>query len=108
MAPTMDNNRQAARQRVLKAGKILFGRAGSIDCTVRDLSERGARLNVASPIGIPDVFNLLIGTDPLPRHCRVAWRKAIQIGVEFQGLKSSDIRIQPDITYDACVAYRHS
>ena len=80
----MDNNRQSNRQRVLKAGKISFGRAGIIDCTVRDLSELGACLKVASPLGIPDTFNLLFGADPQPRHCRIVWRKEKQIGVEFQ------------------------
>jgi hypothetical protein len=37
----------------LKAGKISFG-GGAIDCTVRNLSETGAALEVTTPVGIPE------------------------------------------------------
>ena len=40
------------RRRLLKAGTIEFG-GGVIDCTVRNLSEFGAALDVVSPVGIP-------------------------------------------------------
>jgi hypothetical protein len=53
-----------------------------IDCTVSNLSDRGARLKVESPIGIPDTFDLVLDNAPV-RCCRVTWRKATQIGVEF-------------------------
>jgi len=36
-----DEHRIAARHRVLKGGRIQFG-GGSIDCTVRNISETGA------------------------------------------------------------------
>ena len=77
--------RELVRQRVLKAGKIAFGRAGIIDCSVRNLSDRGALLQVESPLGIPDAFRLVIAPDPSARRCRVVWRKEKQIGVEFLG-----------------------
>ncbi|MFK4386305.1 hypothetical protein ABIA40_005713 [Bradyrhizobium sp. USDA 223] len=44
----MDERRDKARHRVLKAGTIEFG-GGAIDCTVRNLSDTGAALDVASP-----------------------------------------------------------
>jgi hypothetical protein len=37
---------------------------------------------VESPIGIPDTFDLMLDNAPA-RRCRVTWRKATQIGVEF-------------------------
>ena len=39
-------------------------------------------LKVESPIGIPDTFDLVLDHAPV-RSCRVTWRKATQIGVEF-------------------------
>jgi hypothetical protein len=78
----MNDNRRVARRRVLKGAKIAFGRAGIIDVTMRNISDRGACLRVASPVGIPDTFNLVM-VDGQIRPCRLVWRKEKEIGVEF-------------------------
>ena len=75
------NESRAPRWRTLKAGTIAFGGAG-IDCTVRNISATGAALDVASPVGIPDEFTLVI-EGLLRRACHVAWRKSGRIGVKF-------------------------
>jgi PilZ domain-containing protein len=73
-----------SRHRVLKGGKILFGRVAVIGCIVRNLSDTGACMQVDTPIGIPDAFNLSISAEPSVKACRVVWRKEKQIGVAFQ------------------------
>jgi PilZ domain len=78
----MEGNRIAPRRRVLKAGSIEFG-GGAIDCTVRNLSETGAALEVLSPLYIPDRFTLVIQTEQLERACHIVWRKERRIGVAF-------------------------
>lgn len=78
----LDSNRAAPRQRVLKSATIEFN-GGTIDCVVRNVSETGAALEVASPLGIPSEFNLLIPGNRLKHHCRVVWRKEKRIGVTF-------------------------
>lgn len=79
----LPERRKIARHRVLKGARITFGdHRVSIDCTVRNLSELGACLKVPSPVGIPDAFDLVL-TSKSVVHCRVTWRKATQIGVEF-------------------------
>ena len=80
-----DEHRIATRHRVLKGGRIQFG-GGSIDCTVRNLSETGAALDVTSPLGIPTEFMLV--ADGIQRPCRVVWRKEKRIGVTFEKEKS--------------------
>ena len=78
----MDEHRSEPRRRVLLTGKIVLDTGGVIDCTIRDRSNSGARLKVASVIGIPDKFALLIGTDE--RHAaNVTWRKQGELGVHF-------------------------
>lgn len=77
-----DNNRIARRQRVLKAGTIEFS-GGGIDCTIRNVSDTGAALDVTSPLGIPTDFNLVVKADALRRACRVVWRTPKRIGVTF-------------------------
>jgi hypothetical protein len=79
----MDERRSSKRQRILKAESIQIGGGGAIDCTVRNLSQFGAALDVQSPVGIPSEFVLVITGDGLRRPCSVAWRKAGRIGIRF-------------------------
>jgi hypothetical protein len=78
----MDEKRIVPRQRVLKAGTIEFG-GGGIDCTVRNLSETGAALEVVTPMFIPDRFTLFVPTEQLKRPCHIVWRRKKRIGVKF-------------------------
>jgi hypothetical protein len=78
----MDERRDKARHRVLKAGTIEFG-GGAIDCTVRNLSDTGAALDVSSPVGIPDHFSLFVQAGGIHLACTVIWRKEKRIGVRF-------------------------
>jgi hypothetical protein len=79
----MEERRKVPRQRVLKAGTILFNRAGGIDCRVRNMSAAGACLEVTSQVGIPADFVLVIAHDHLRQPCHVVWRTATKLGVEF-------------------------
>ena len=80
--PTQER-RNVARHRSLKRAQIVFkGHAATIDCTVRNLSDRGASLNVENSIGIPDSFDLVLD-HASGRDCRVTWRKVTRIGVAF-------------------------
>ncbi len=75
--------RKAARHRVFKGAHISFrGLHAAIDCVVRDYSDTGARLMVETPLGIPDKFDLVRENQPII-ECRIVWRKATQVGVEF-------------------------
>jgi hypothetical protein len=80
----MEERRKLPRHRTLKRGSIRFNRAAGIDCNVRNLSPAGACLDVASQIGIPDDFVLVIDADHLQQACPVIWRTATRVGVEFR------------------------
>lgn len=67
---------------MFKAGTIEFG-GGGIDCTVKNLSETGASLEVLSPLYIPDRFTLFVPSDQLKRRCHVVWRKQRRLGIAF-------------------------
>jgi hypothetical protein len=60
---------------------IAFSRT-QVGCIVRNVSDGGARLEVASVRGVPDAFDLLVPKHR-PQRCRVAWRSLKEIGVEF-------------------------
>jgi hypothetical protein len=78
----LETKRAALRQRVLKSASIEFN-GGVIDCVIRNISETGAALEVASPLGIPETFNLVTSGDHSRRRCQVAWRRDKRIGVAF-------------------------
>jgi hypothetical protein len=80
----MDERRKLPRHRTLKSGSISFNRAGGIDCRVRNVSPAGACLEVASQVGIPDDFVLVVEVDHLKQPCHVIWRTATRLGVEFR------------------------
>jgi len=79
----MDERRKVQRHRTLKAGSITFKRNAGVDCRVRNLSPAGACLEVASQIGIPDDFMLVVKVDHLKAPCHVIWRTATRLGVTF-------------------------
>jgi len=81
----MDEQRRNQRQRVLKAGKIAYG-GGSIviDCTIRNLSDTGARLQVPTSVAIPDRFEFTESATGKRRTATVMWRKGDLIGIRFE------------------------
>ena len=78
----MDKVPRVPRRRVLKAGSITFG-SSTINCTVHNVSETGAALEVVSPLYFPDRFTLIVQADRLKRPCHIVWRQGSRIGVAF-------------------------
>jgi hypothetical protein len=77
----MNEHRAAPRHRILKAKTISFG-GGTIDCTVCNLSETGAALEIVTPLFIPDRFTLIVQSEQLKRPCHI-WRNEKRMGVAF-------------------------
>ena len=79
----VNEKRIASRRRVLKTAFIIISdKAPKIECTVRNVSETGAALQVSTTIGIPQHFDVLI--DGARRHCRSQWRTDTKIGIMFE------------------------
>jgi hypothetical protein len=76
--------RQSPRGRALKGAKIAFNQKSSVmDCTVRNLTEKGALLKFASTVGIPERFDIMLDTERAYRPCKVVWRRDDSLGIEF-------------------------
>ena len=77
--------RLSPRRNTMIEATIVF-QAGRVrmDCIIRNLSETGAKLEVASVGGVPNTFDL-ITPGHRPHACRVAWRSLKEMGVEFVG-----------------------
>ena len=78
----LPERRRAPRRRVLKAARILIDKKSVISCTVRNVSDTGSRLEVASLLGIPELFELEIAGEPR-RPVRRVWVSSSGIGVDF-------------------------
>lgn len=77
------NARTSPRQRTFKGGAISFEIASGIECTVRNMSDRGACLDVKGSIPVPDDFHLIIKPEGVQRSCHVIWRTGSRVGVTF-------------------------
>jgi PilZ domain len=82
--------RSASRQKSFLQGRIFFnnGRT-SVDCVIRDISERGARLKFSGMTATPDVVELYIPNKDQSYRATVQWRNADEIGVGFDCDESS-------------------
>jgi hypothetical protein len=75
--------RSEPRPRTLKAGKIVFnGHFSVFDCVVRNLTKRGACLEISDTLGVPSHFDLVLA-DGTTRPCHLIWRFGDRIGVAF-------------------------
>lgn len=78
------DRRLTPRRRVLKGGVVAFNdHYSSLPCTVRDISDTGARLRIDGSMNAPDRFDLIIEIDGLEVPCEVVSRKASEIAVRF-------------------------
>ena len=83
MSENFVERRAHPRYRVFKGGRLAFHSGDGVECTVRNISPGGARVDVTSPISLPQSFMLLIEADHFQRLCRPIWSHDIQIGVAF-------------------------
>ena len=52
----MQERRKLTRSRVFKGAKIVLGNASVIDCAVRNVTNSGARVQIANTVDLPDVW----------------------------------------------------
>jgi diguanylate cyclase (GGDEF)-like protein len=82
--PMVSERRKARRQRVFKAGKIVLNDLHSVvDCTVRDLTDAGARLLLSSQFAAPPEFGLVLSGASGLRRVRLRWQRGNTLGVNF-------------------------
>jgi hypothetical protein len=80
----MEERRQLARHAVLKSAKIMFDNQPSrFDCTVCNITNDGACLNVAAATPVAESFALSFDNFRSTRACRVVWRQTDRLGVCF-------------------------
>jgi hypothetical protein len=80
--PTKHSKREVRRIRRLRAWIMVQGRMNS-ECQVLDISRSGVKLVAATPLAVPDRFDLAFFQGDQPRGCEVIWRHGKVLGVRF-------------------------
>jgi hypothetical protein len=76
--------RSAGRARSLLSGKLVIdGGRMSLDCVIRNMSSRGARVELAPSIDLPAKVGLLIIREGLLCDAKVVWRRKGETGLTF-------------------------
>jgi PilZ domain len=89
MASVINNLRSTPRSRVLKGAKIVSLNNWSVaDCTVRDLSETGAKIICGDQAAVKNEFRFLLPAENTIRPAKVVWRRDDLLGIEFTGPKT--------------------
>ena len=84
-----ENKRVAKRSRVLKGAKLVnMNNWSLVDCTIRDMSETGARLICGDQVAVANVFRFHVPSDNTIQQARVVWRRGELLGIEFIGEKT--------------------
>lgn len=82
-AEALEQRRVAKRMRVLKSAKIVLDNWRAIDCTLRDVSDTGAKILINSTSNVPQKFRLFFVADNTIRDAQIAWKQHDMLGVHF-------------------------
>jgi len=80
-----EDHRGSERRRALKGAKVVLNDWSTIDCTIRNLSDGGARLEFGDLTTLPEEFRILITSENTLVPVRRAWVRGNAVGVEFTG-----------------------
>lgn len=95
---------RSLRSRVFKGALAVFNHEfSSVPCTVKDLSETGAKIVFEDGFILPDRFTLFIEVDGIKIDCERVWAKGRTCGVRFTGMANRTGIGRPQIIehYDA-------
>jgi hypothetical protein len=88
----MDERRGARRQKTFLAGKVIFGANRFVTyCSIRDLSDTGAKLSFADPTEVPNQFELHLASRGTICFADVRWRKGHLVGVKFRAVQRTPL-----------------
>ncbi len=88
----MEERRSERRARVLLPAHILLLGGDHIPCTIRDLTDGGARLHVPSSTIVPQNFALIVDADGRRFQCEARHSAGSAVHVQFVSAASTQVR----------------
>ncbi len=93
--------RRAQRRRTLLGGTVReLNKTSTWTCTVRNISENGARLEVGNSSWLPNHFDLEIVARDMRQPVSVVWRDGGLLGVVFKPDEMGKSRLMTDQVID--------
>ena len=94
-------SRRADRRRVLLSGIIAYGDgAYSLKCTIKSISESGARITISSARQeLPSIIYLINLRDQSAYQAKTVWHKAQEFGLSFITIYSIAKLPTPELAY---------
>jgi hypothetical protein len=78
------NRRKVSSKRTLQRGKIVYGEgAFTLDCLIRDISAKGARITVAKGISMPTHVYLIDMQSAMAYAAEISYIRAPSFGLNF-------------------------
>jgi len=100
LPPRVVNQRKTPRKRTLLGGKVIYGDGQQVrDCTIRDISETGARIAIAKGEVIPTRVFLIDRRTPIAYEATVSWIKVPDFGLTFVKTHSLKGEVPPELDY---------
>ncbi|MBV8565612.1 MAG: PilZ domain-containing protein [Methylobacteriaceae bacterium] len=80
----MTEARSSERMRVFLRAQIVFNdNRSTVDCSIRNMSSTGAKLELSQAVTVPGEFDLLIPQKGTRLRAKMRWRTTDAVGVEF-------------------------
>jgi len=103
----MIERRALPRQKTFIKGRLYFNnRLNSTDCIIRDVTEKGARLEVPESVAIPDAFELYVPNRHEQFQARIEWRRGGTVGVTLSAESASKRKSEGEGARDQSLADR--
>jgi PilZ domain-containing protein len=98
--PPLAERRPTPRRRVLLGGVAAYENgAYTLNCQIRDLNEKGARIVVPGRQSLPEELYLVITRDRVAHKAKVIWRKGDEAGLEFVTTEEIQSITDPSLKY---------
>ena len=82
-APSVELRRSPRRRTLLSAKIVSREGVFSTDCAIRNISERGAQVDVQAEMLLPVRFYLVAGRLPVAYDAEVVWKRGQHVGLVF-------------------------
>jgi hypothetical protein len=100
LPPRVVDGRRASRTRTLLGGKLIYGEHHyTCDCSIRDISESGARITLPKGQVIPTRIFLMDRSTASAYEARVAWIKVPDFGLGFVKAYNLEGELPPELQF---------
>lgn len=91
----MQDRRKNVRKKTFLGGRLAFNhRQSTLDCLLKNIADRGAKLVLADTAIVPDEFDIHVARLDRAFRARVAWRSKTELGVSFLD-EAADTNVVP-------------